>query len=238
MRKIIIIMFIVSIYLCLGGAKTVNAALVTVDNDWNIKINVLSYQSDAEYELTKVVENLAEAKNSRLSLVKNGEQVEMKLDGENIDWNSDVYPTDEEIVEIERNRAPDNIKVFSTEEGFNIEQTGYIAKTSLPIVIDSKNKSLALETQKGSEYLLFLPKDVVQSLQQSGTISGVGENSIVLAQDAEGGLYYQVEGSKNIKLLKLIDIDVVVIARLDAGTGRVLNVDQPIWLSLFGFMLG
>ena len=148
----------------------------------------------------------------------------------------DVTTWDSNVVELEERPDTKKISISVKDGSFVIEQGGVSASTDYPISIDPKESGLSVATSSGSSYLSVLPLEAVETALRSKFITTASSDRVKIEEDDPGKLAYGISGEREIKLLSVIDLKVPVTTYVSTTTGEILNIDQPKWLSIFGFL--
>jgi len=208
--------------------KNTQAAIVSVDLDQEINLNVLGITNLALKTVSSKIEevNLYEDNGKIVMNVGNGDRTsEMDLSG-----------YEEEIIEIEKAREPERVSILADGSGFLIRQRGISAKTVYPLKFKSKEEEITVETESGERFVAVLPYEAVTQIIRSNIISDMEEGGRVeLVEREEGELAYKINGKKEISLFRFLNIPVDVSAYVSALTGKVLEIEEPVWSRVLSF---
>jgi hypothetical protein len=221
--------------------STVSAAMVGVSMNGDVTFNVLAYESEGMTESVEI-KRLVEGKipiGERINLSSNDEgRARLLVSSNGKSYEADVTDFSGDIVEVVENVAPKTVRVTHSEGEFLIQQSGYTARTQYPINIDASSKEFSVRTEHGSTFLAVMPYDAVTDLFRAGILSDIGDGvEVILGIGEHGDLAYVAQGVRAIKLFKLIELSVPVTASVSATTGELSVIEQPIWLSVFGYFL-
>ena len=237
----LVVVFIFLIF----GVSSVSASLVTITQDGEIVMNVLSVDdsitlevSEAEsFEVTEIAES-SDDQNAVVSIEREGGQISMTISSPDIGYKKlDVTDYEDDLVEIEERDRVKIIKLGVIGDKLSIEQRNIIALTSLPINIDPARKELSLTTSSGRRYVSILPQEAVDSLMRTKLISTYNPDSeLEIVEDENGNAIYLIEGKKIVDILNVYDYELDVSARMSATTGELIGIDNPEWLKYFNFL--
>ena len=208
--------------------------------------NVLSREDELAFglpkreslEVTNVLENPILSSDSKISLLRSSDKIILRVESNGVKKQIDVSNYGDEIVEIEERGEPQTIRISALPEGFSISQKGITAVTGYSISIEAERQELSVETGSGLHYISVFPFDAVANVVKANIINRLDpQGRVTLSEEDVGEISYVIEGERVIKLFNIFSFDVPVITKVSASTGQVLKVDQPIWLSFFGFIL-
>lgn len=237
--------FIVVIPLFIFSAAQVDASLITVSEQRNVQINVLSSEDAIALEIperdfleVKQVEGNFAAGNSKITLNRSGGEVRLRVDTGTSEREFDVTNVKDDIIEIEERLRPKTIRIGVDGEQFSIEQNNYTATTTFPINVDPESAELSVSTPSGRRFISVLPQEVIGNLVKAQVINILPqEGKFTLTEDERGELLYIVNGSKVINVFNVLDYPVDVEAHVSASTGEIVKVNQPPWVKVVDFLL-
>lgn len=223
----------VSLLIFFASASPAHAALITVtksgDMHWDV-LGAISIKQIASSDVGNAV--------SELLLKNDGQDVSMNVDSNGSNKTVDLNNYDKEIVEIEKNTAPEKVTILASGNNFLIRQRGIDAKTSYPIKISKGNNDITLETSSGERYLTVLPHEAVLQIVRANIIKDINrDGEIQIVELPEGELAYKIDGEKQFSIFKFFNVPVKISAYVSALTGNVLEVDQPTWSRILNFLL-
>lgn len=210
------------------------AALIEVNPNGNIIVNVLSATTDG-LKVKKLAQANYAPDNSKITLSQSDGKLELKVDSNSGTKSLDVTGLDQDLIEIEKYIAPQTIKIQASDNTFSIIQGDAIAKTNYPIEVNTQDKQILVKSPSGYEYLKTLPLDAINSLQILGVQSEV--ESLNITQDQKGDLVYSSSGQKTFDIFGIYNLKIPVSANISVSTGKISNIDGPIWYKIFGFLL-
>lgn len=218
------------------GVKPVRASIVTIGKTGEVKLNVLSAEDSAEeggsIAISKSSVDMGEA-DMPISLFRRDGKYILNVTGKDGEKNFDITDYKDGVLEIEDRPSVKKIGIGLSDNQFYIQQAGIRAKTSYQINIEPQRSRITILTPTGYKFLTVLPKDAVDTLLRSKSISSLGESGTVsIAEDPEGNLFYEVSGVKQIGIKDVYMYDAPVVAKISATNGEVLEVNQPIWLKI------
>jgi len=230
--------FLFALLFILAGVKRVDASIVTIDKTGKVSLNVLS--AEISSEVANPIESVEISKSSvemgngdmPISLFRKDGRYILNVEGKNGEKSFDVTDYKQDILEIEERPTVKKIAISLLNDRFVIEQKGIKAATSYQINIEPERSKITILTSSGYKFLTLLPKDAVDILFKTNTISSLDDNTVEILEDINGNLYYDAKGSKRIGIKDIYTLDVPVTAKISAVSGEVMEVDQPIWLKI------
>ncbi len=244
MRRLLLPLLLTLIFLVFG-VSSASASLVTITQDGEIVINVLSVDDsitldvpEAEsFEITEIAES-SDDENAIVLIEREGGQISMTISSPEIGYKKlDVTNYEDDLVEIEERDRAKVIKLGVVGDRLSIEQRNITALTSLPINIDPTRKELSLTTSSGRRYVSILPQEAVDSLMRTKLISTYNPDSeLEIVEDESGNAVYLIEGKKIVDVFNVYDYEIDVAARMSATTGELIGIDNPEWLKYFNFL--
>lgn len=186
------------------------------------------------------VTNLADSNaniTSQVSLARDGEKFVLSVKKDSQEKSLDVTYASGDLIEIEERPEVRRVKIGISGSKFTIDEGGVLAITDFPIKIDAERAELSVITETGQRILPFLPKEALETLLRARVISRqIVNGSIELNEAGRGELAYNIQGEKELNLVNLLQLQVPVTSRVSAITGEIISIDQPKWLSIFGFL--
>lgn len=222
----------------------VDASLVTVTKEGEVVVNVLASEttlsapSSSSLEI-KEIKPSNEGVTSGVSLSNENGKIALNIVTSDGEKNLDVTGLGGDLIEVEERPEVNKVKIGFINGQFAIVQEEIVALTNFPININPENAKISLSTPSGLRYLSIFPKDAYVSGLRAKTLSKLKEGTNLTIIEAGGKeLQYQLTGEKTLNLFNLISLDVPVGVTISAFNGEVVNIDQPIWLKVLGFMFG
>ena len=223
-----------------SAASFTSASLITIDGEGQVILKVLSSEDQLalsipernEIEVREIATN-TKASDSSISLSKKDGKMFLKVGDKELD----VTTWDEGLIEIEERGDVKKIEIAVEGEDFVVKQGGVSAKTSYPINIEPEENKLSVETASGEIYLSVYPNEAAESALRSKYITRLPDRQIGMTEKETGILTYEVDGEREIDMLKFVDYAVPVTVHISASTGEIVSIDQPTWLRIFGFLL-
>lgn len=206
---------------------------------WNVLGLEDSALADAPEALlvTRTPNGEAFEKDAYLALERESNSVSLTVVSDGEQKKADISSYKEEIITLEAQKKPQEIHILNAGDKFRIVQNGVSVETQFPIYIDTKDRKVSVSTDTGRQYILVMPAEVVTSAVRANVITKLNDNSIMtLKQGGEGEVLYQLEGQKILSLFNLMELPVDVSALVSASTGKIEEVNQPVWLQLLGFL--
>lgn len=241
----IISIFSLACFILFFSHSPAHAALLTLTLEGQTVWNVLSFDSEFSPDVPNYqsleVKNLAQASNpspdATIYLQQAGDRVQLTVESSEGKREADVTDYHQNIIEIEQVSQPQTVNISTQDNDFFINQNGVSAQTAFPIQINAQRRELSIKTRSGLKYLSVLPYDAVENTLKANLINRLeGNGVILLAENERGELQYQISGLRVIEILNLFHYSIPVMASVSASTGQVLNVKQPIWFSVLGFL--
>lgn len=220
-----------------------SAAVVTIGKTGEVTINVLSAETDTDepsgtesLEISKSSVDIGEA-DMPISLFRKDGKYFLNVVGIDGEKNFDVSEYKDKILEIEERPSVKKIGISLSGNQFVIEQTGIKARTSYQINVEPQRSRITILTPSGFKFLTMLPKDAVDILLKSKSITSLlSDRTVEIMEDADGNLYYQVSGVKQVGIKNVYMHDVPVNAKISAINGQIMEIDQPIWLKILSLL--
>lgn len=210
------------------------ASFVHIAPDGTLTLNVLSYQSDlASFEITDVAALSADS-GADVTLERDGDKVSLTVNTTEGTKLADVTDYTEEVIQIEETYKPKTINIYSKDDYFVISQNSIEASTKYSIQVKSSSKEIGVETDSGVHYLSVLPSDAYISLTRANIIDD--KNTIEIIETEEGDVVYSFDGTRFIDLFRLVEFSIPVTAKVSVASGKVIEIDAPIWFRIVGFI--
>lgn len=227
------------IFLLFLAYTPVSAAFVTVQQNGEVIMNVLPAQDDIEsakqpdsLKVTNVANTDTPSQTAEIAIKNQSGKVELTVnDGSNTQL-ADVTGITDEIIEIEQQDAPSKISVLASGEGFILKEKNISAFTSFPITIDPAQKRISLQTSSGAQFLSILPAEALGQVVQSRIIDVIDGDHLTLTNGELGEVQYSIQGKRTLNILNVFEYEVPVAASVSATNGKVIAIDQPIWLPI------
>ena len=227
------------------GVSNANASLVTITQDGEIVVNILSIDDSITLDVPKAesfevieIAETSDDENAVVSIEREGGKISMTISSPETGLRKlDVTDYEDDLVEIEERDRAKIIKLGVIGDRLSIEQRNITALTILPINIDPARKELSLTTSSGRRYVSILPQEAVDSLMRTKLISTYNPDSeLEIVEDENGNAIYLIEGKKVVDVLNVYDYELDVAARISATTGELIGIDNPEWLKFFNFL--
>lgn len=239
MKKLSI--FLISIILFIFAFKVADASIVTINKTGGVLLNVLSAEDSGDKALQpesiKVSDSSVEMGEADMpiSLFRKDGKYVLNVVGKNGERSFDVSDYNDRILEIEERPSVRKIGVRLVDGQFVLEQAGVKAKTSYQINIEPQKSRITILTPSGYKFLSTLPREAVDILLRSKSITDITEDrTIEISEDQSGNLYYLVNGMKQVGIKDLYMHDVPVSAKISVTDGQIMEFNQPLWLKIIG----
>lgn len=235
------LVLLTSIYF-LSNVSVASASLVNVHYEGDVEWNVLPATDDFTSPkpdsllVTNIAPDNNQPKTAQVRLDNSEGKVTLTVNDGMQTKQADVTGYEAEIIEIEQQASPSKITILSSDGGFLIREDNVSAHTSFPITIDPEERRIVIETNSGKHFIGVLPSAALTQLVNSQVIDSLGEDNIVINQSETGELEYAVPGKKILGILNLFDYEVSVTAKVSAINGKIINVEQPVWLPIASFL--
>lgn len=223
--------------------KQVDASIVTIGKNGGVTLNVLSAETDSDepvgaesLEISESSVDIGEA-DMPISLFRKDGKYILNVAGRDGEKNFDVSEYSDRILEIEERPRVKKIGISLSGNQFVIEQTGIKAKTSYQINVEPQRSKITILTPTGYKFLAMLPRDAVDILIRSKSITSLNpDHNVEILEDEKGNLYYQIAGVKQVGIKNIYMYDAPVNAKISAVNGQILEIDQPIWLRILSLL--
>lgn len=216
----------------------VKASIITVGKTGEVSLNVLSAEdsigdvSTESITVSKSSVDMGDA-DMPISLFRKDGKYLLNVAGRDGEKSFDVTNYEDSILEIEERPSVRKIGIKLIENQFVIEQAGVKAKTVYQINIEPQKSRITILTPTGYKFLSMMPRDAVDILLKSRSITSLSNDRTVdISEDVEGNLYYNIEGVKQIGLKDLYTYNAPVSAKISVINGEILEINQPIWLKI------
>lgn len=240
MRKLIFV-FAAILFISFLLAPSASAGILTVREDGEVVFNVLSEKDSIALEIPRSsyieVKRAAEVEprgSAKIALTKEGEKVNLQIDGNNYQRRLDVTQWKDELIEIEERPETKKVSIGIFGDKFALRQKGVTAVTGFPINIDSERAQLAVSTQTGDRLVSILPLQAVESSVRAKLISRVEGNIELVEEERE--LSYIIAGDKLINFFNIYKHPIPVTVRVSASTGEITGLDSPTLFKYLSFL--
>lgn len=220
------------------GVIPAKASIITVGRSGEVSLNVLSAEysagdmSSESITVSKSSVDMGEA-DMPISLFRKDGKYLLNVAGRDGEKSFDVTNYEDSILEIEERPSVRKIGIKLVENQFVIEQAGVKAKTVYQINIEPQKSRITILTPTGYKFLSMMPRDAVDILLKSRSITSLSEDRTVdISEDVDGNLFYKIEGVKKIGLKDLYTYDAPVSAKISVVSGEIMEINQPIWLKI------
>ncbi len=229
-------LLLISSFIFIISTSSVSASLLSISKDGKMNLKVLGEQTDAKVDITKVA--VANTNSSdKVFFTRNDGGVNMKIVTSSGEENLEVTDFGEDLVEIAE--RPNTQKMTIGVEGgvYTLTQGDIKVVVNHDISIDPQTARLSLTTPQGIRYISIFPQEATGLLTRSKTLSQVKPDSeIVISEDLNGSLNYEIKGTKELNVLNIITLPVDVTGYVSTSTGDIVSVDQPVWLPVADYL--
>lgn len=212
------------------------AAILKITKEKKVILNILSFQNDSlffqdkEMEVKKVSSFGKEV--DKVSLRKEGERFYLVMGGDGAQM--DVSSVKDELIEIEERDNTKKITIALDRGYFVINHDGVVATTDFPIEIDPINNKFYLSSESGLINLNILPKDALSLALRSRFLDRSIPEGLKILEREPGQITYEIDGERVLNLFYFFSYKVPVSVYISAVTGKIIYVNQPLWLRLLG----
>lgn len=238
MKKLIIPVCIY-IFLTTNVSLTHASSLFVVGSDGSVRKNVLGDSIDLSGAVEKVSRKVATAaidgvKEIALEEIENKTHVKI----ESVNDSEEQVLGDHliDILTIEGDLPSEKIAVQKETNGFSISQGGVTAFTNLAIHIIPETQKVLVESTQGSVEVFVLPAKVLQIVARANIINVFPESGAISLEEHDKDIQYVIKGEKAVTLFHVTRVVVPVETKVSAQTGLVIEINQPQWLNVLGFL--
>lgn len=229
-------------FLFLFFPTNVDAALVHINKDGGVVVNVLGAEATDALGIPKKeslqIKQIADTNASgfsQVSLAQVNGKISLSVATPEGQKSMDVTGYKSSLVEIEERNQANKVQIGLLDGKFSVSENGVTAVTDFPINVDPKNAAITVSAPSGIRYLAVLPFEAYQNLVKARIISTIGDEKLTISEGDKGELSYVIPGQKMINVFNLFSYPVDVKTTVSASTGEVLSIDEPIWLKVLGF---
>lgn len=142
----------------------------------------------------------------------------------------------EQEVEVKKGTNKSKIKIRSGKNKFEFQQEGakFSVESDFPLSVDSVTRELTVTTPAGSKVVAVLPQQAIDNMLAAGIVTFT--SGVDLKTEPDGSLSYNIDGTKNEKLLGVFDVAIPKNLIVSAQTGQVLIVNQSIFSKVLDFL--
>lgn len=143
---------------------------------------------------------------------------------------------EESEIEVKDGTNEVKIKVRSGKNKFEFQQEGtkISVESNFPLSVNPDTKELTVTTPAGSRVVAILPQQAVDNMLANGMVTTT--TGVDLKMETDGSLSYDIDGTKNEKLLGVFDVAVPKNLVISAETGQVLTVNQSTFSRILDFL--
>ncbi len=133
---------------------------------------------------------------------------------------------EEEEVEVKEGTGETKIKIRTGKNKFEFQQEGtkFSVKSDFPLSVNPGTRELTVTTPSGSRVVAVLPQQAVDNMLTTKIVTST--SGVDLKTEPDGTLSYDIDGTKNEKLLGVFDVAIPKNLIVSAQTGQVLVVNQ------------
>lgn len=143
---------------------------------------------------------------------------------------------EEQEVEVKEGTSESKIKIRSGKNKFEFQQEGarFSVESDFPLSVNPTTRELMVTTPAGSRVVAVLPQQVIDNMLAAGIVTST--SGVNLKTESDGSLSYNINGTKNEKLLGVFDVAVQKNLIVSAQTGQVLTVNQSTFSKILDFL--
>lgn len=143
---------------------------------------------------------------------------------------------EENEVEVKDGTSEAKIKIRSGKNKFEFQQEGakFSVESDFPLSVNPATRELTVTTPAGSKVVAILPQQATDNMLASGIVTTT--TGVDLKTESDGKLSYNINGTKNKKLLGVFDVAVPKNLIVSAETGQVLSVNQSTFSKILDFL--
>lgn len=143
---------------------------------------------------------------------------------------------EEKEVEVKEGMGESKIKIRSGKNKFEFQQEGakFSVESNFPLSVNPTTRELTVTTPAGSKVVAVLPQQAIDNMLSAGIVTTT--TGVDLKTEPDGSLSYNIDGTKNEKLLGVFDVAVPKNLIVSAQTGQVLVVNQSIFSKILDFL--
>jgi hypothetical protein len=228
------------VFLLLVSSTEVHASsLFVVTKEGTVEKRVLGDSVDVNATVQKVTQKVASAAIDgvkEIALAEIESKTHIKIITNSNDSSLDVPSVLSQLVEIEEGNPSDKVVVTKLDEGFGITQKGITAKTLFNVTIHPEDHRVSVKTSRGESELVVMPSEAVKSVVASGAINILPKDGAITVESNGIDVLYLIKGERVVNVFNKALVTVPVTVMVSTISGEVSHIDQPQWLSLFGFL--
>ena len=242
MRKLAALVAFIFLILALPQFVSASSfAIITKDGD--VSFNVLGSEDNSldkqkTLQVVDIAQNAYEP-DAKVALLKSNGEVKLSVTSSLGEKDVDVTNLKDNLLEIEKRPTVERMTIKHEADKFILEQDGVEATTDYEISIDPKYANVSLLTPSGQRFLSVFPKAAADLTINSGFLTQLDSSKKVeITESSDGELKYVVYGKKILNILNLVKHPVDVTAHVSVVDGKILSIDEPVWLKFAGFLFG
>jgi len=142
---------------------------------------------------------------------------------------------EEQEVEVKDGTSESKIKIRNGKNKFEFQQEGakFSVESNFPLSVNPTTRELIVTTPAGSKVVVILPQQAIDNMLAAGIVTSAF--GVDLKTESDGSLSYNIDGTKNEKLLGVFDVAVPKNLIVSAQTGQVLIVNQSMFSKILDF---
>jgi hypothetical protein len=231
-----------AVFFLLFLPEQANAQLLVVTKGGAVEPMVLAETDVLDLEIpqneidVKKVANARFNKDSLITLSRTNGKVNLTVESDKGKEEMELGEWKESLIEIEERPQTQKVSIGVYDDNFSLENKGIIALTQYALKVDAKSARIIASTESGERFVAIMPYSAVETLVKSGIVSNFPLDSKILLTEVDSELVYIIEGEKNLNFFNLYFHPVAVEGFVSALNGEVVEVRQPKWLGILGFL--
>lgn len=193
-------------------------------------------------------------------------KVKLRVETTTGETEMDVTNLEDDIVRVSQREDEQEIRIRARGDRLEIRQKGIGALTHFPVSVNPETNELTITTPSGVKVVAVLPSVAVANILQSNIMDRIlsatpspspiasasvspigtpiateeaeledkGEEIEIVEED--GAPAFKIQGTKDVRFLNILPLEVPVTAFVSTQTGETLNVSRPWFLNLFGIL--
>lgn len=234
-----LLVFLPVLLLLVSSTEVHASSLFVVTKEGTVEKRVLGDSVDVNTTVQKVTQKVASAAIDgvkEIALAEIESKTHIKIITNTSDSSLEVPSVLAQLVEIEGESPSDKVVVTKLEEGFGVTQKGITAKTRFDLTIHPEDHKVYVKNSSVESPLIVLPSDAVKSVVANGSINILPKDGAITIESDGNQMNYLIKGERAVNLFNKALVTVPVTITVSSSTGILTHIDQPQWLSLFGFL--
>jgi hypothetical protein len=233
---------VLALILFLSFPAGVYAQLVTITPEGVVESKVLAETDSVELEIPqseidiKKVADVRFAKDASVQITRTEGKISLTIESEKGKQEMALEDWKDNLVEVEERPQTQRVFIGVYDDRFGLEHRGVVALTDYTLKVDAKTARITASTGSGERYIAVMPYSAVQTLIRSGVINNLSADNKIDLVEVDNNLVYSVQGERGINFFNIYYHTVSVEGLVSALNGQVIEVKQPKWLRILGFL--